>query len=114
HDFKFGFEDLYDFYRLGINGTSGPYRLSWASFSAAAPSRIRFADVGAPSDYGSGWSVSANIDQHYSGYAQDRWTPNNRLTITAGARHGHQDPPHRPARGKPPHHTVAHAMHARD
>src|SRR5262249_30777309 len=83
HDLKFGFEDLYDWYRFGINGTSGPYRLSWSSFSAAAPGRIRFADVGNKGDFLSGWSTSANVDQHYSGYVQDRWTPNNRLTITA-------------------------------
>ena len=31
HDFKFGFEDIKDWYRLGINGQSGPYRLSYAT-----------------------------------------------------------------------------------
>ena len=29
HDFKFGFEDIYDSYHFGINGQSGPYRLSY-------------------------------------------------------------------------------------
>jgi hypothetical protein len=92
HDLKFGFEDIQDWYRLGINGTSGPYRLSYSSFApGVAPSRIRFADVGAPGDFLGAWSTSANIDQHYSGYVQDRWAPNNRLTITAGVRFDYQD-----------------------
>jgi Carboxypeptidase regulatory-like domain/TonB dependent receptor len=91
HDFKFGFEDIKDWYRLGINGTSGPYRLSYSSFAAGTPNRIRFADVGSPSDFLKGWGSSANVDQHYSGYAQDRWSPNNRFTVTAGVRFDHQD-----------------------
>jgi hypothetical protein len=91
HDFKFGFEDIRDSYRFGINGTSGPYRLSFGSFAAGVPTRIRFADVGAPSDYGSGWTTSPNLDQHYSGYIQDRWTPSNRVSITGGVRIDYQD-----------------------
>ena len=35
HDFKFGFEDIKDWYRLGINGQSGPYRLSYATPTSA-------------------------------------------------------------------------------
>jgi carboxypeptidase family protein len=91
HDLKFGFEDLYDYYRFGINGTSGPYRLSYSTFASGVASRIRFADIGAAGDFGSGWSVSPNVDQHYSGYAQDRWALNNRLTITGGVRIDYQD-----------------------
>ncbi|MBI3402341.1 MAG: carboxypeptidase regulatory-like domain-containing protein [Acidobacteria bacterium] len=92
HDFKFGFEDIRDWYRFGINGTSGAYRLSYANFNpGTAPSRIRFADVGAAGDFGSGWTTSPNVDQHYSGYAQDRWALNNRVTVTAGVRVDYQD-----------------------
>ena len=91
HDLKFGFEDIHDFYRLGINGTSGTYRLSYATFASGVPSRIRFADVGAASDFGTGWTTSGNIDQHYSGYVQDRWSATNRLTIMAGIRFDYQD-----------------------
>jgi hypothetical protein len=89
HDFKFGFETIHDWYRLGINGQSGPYRVYVNA--AGQIYRLRFADVGAPGDYASGWTTSANIDQHYSAYLQDRWSPNNRLTVTAGARIDHQD-----------------------
>jgi len=86
HDLKFGFEDIYDSYNFGINGTSGPIQYRYPSFDSGQATRIRFADVGAASDFRSGWTVSPIIDQHYSGYAQDRWAPNNRLSITAGVR----------------------------
>jgi hypothetical protein len=86
HDFKFGFEDIFDSYHFGINGQSGPYRLSFATPTSASPDRIRFIDTGAPGDYGTGWNASPNTDQHYAGYIQDRWAPNNRLSISLGVR----------------------------
>jgi hypothetical protein len=91
HDFKFGFEDIRDWYRLGINGQSGPYRLSYATPTSATADRIRFVDIGTPGDFSTGWVTSANVDQHYSGYLQDRWSPNNRLSITAGVRIDYQN-----------------------
>jgi Carboxypeptidase regulatory-like domain len=91
HDFKFGFEDIKDWYRLGINGQSGPYRLSYATPTSATADRIRFVDTGTTGDFASGWVTSANVDQHYSGFIQDRWAPNNRLTITAGVRFDYQN-----------------------
>jgi carboxypeptidase family protein len=90
HDFKFGFEDLYDSYRFGINGTSGAYRLSYPNFASGQADRIRFADTGIASGYNSDWTVAPIIDQHVSGYLQDRWTPNSRLSITAGVRLDYQ------------------------
>jgi len=90
HDFKFGFEDIHDSYHFGINGQSGPYRLYYPA-KGAAPNRVRFIDTGLPGDYNSGWTAGANIDQHYSIYAQDRWAFNNRLSLTAGLRYDYQD-----------------------
>jgi hypothetical protein len=90
HDFKFGFEDLYDWYRFGINGSNGPIRYSYPSFASGRADRIRFADTGPAGDFENGWTVSPNVDQHYSGYAQDRWAPNNRLSITLGVRIDYQ------------------------
>jgi hypothetical protein len=89
HDFKFGFEQIYDWYRLGINGQSGPYRVYVNP--AGDVYRLRFADVGPAAAYATGWTTSANIDKHYSGFLQDRWAPTNRLTISAGVRIDYQD-----------------------
>ena len=91
HDFKFGFEDIYDSYHFGINGQSGPYRLSYATPTSPTADRIRFVDTGLPSDYNNGWTAGANLDQHYSVYAQDRWAFNNRVSLTAGVRYDYQD-----------------------
>jgi hypothetical protein len=44
-----------------------------------------------PGDYNNSWTAAPTLDQHYAGYVQDRWAPNNRLTITAGARIDYQD-----------------------
>jgi hypothetical protein len=90
HDFKFGFESIYDWYRFGINGTSGPIRYSYATPTSPTPDRIRFADIGAPGDFESTWRSSPNTDMHYAFYGQDRWSPTNRLTITAGLRVDYQ------------------------
>jgi hypothetical protein len=90
HDFKFGFEDIYDSYRFGINGSNGPIRYSYPSFASGQADRIRFADTGLAGDFGTGWTVSPIIDQHYSGYLQDRWTPSDRVSITAGVRIDYQ------------------------
>jgi Carboxypeptidase regulatory-like domain len=88
HDFKYGFEYLYDSYRYGHNGKSGPIRYSYpcGSPTACAPDRIRFIDTGDPNTYGKDWTVGPTLDTHYAGYVQDRWAPSNRLTVTLGVR----------------------------
>jgi hypothetical protein len=88
HDFKFGYEMIYDSYRFGANGVSGPiqYRTS-----EGVPIRVRFLDVGAPADYGRTWGPSPNVDLHHTGYAQDRWSPSDRVSITAGVRVDYQN-----------------------
>ncbi|HTM34919.1 MAG TPA: carboxypeptidase regulatory-like domain-containing protein [Vicinamibacterales bacterium] len=87
HDFKFGFEVFEDNYRYGHNGRSGQIRYSYAGVDASqSPDRIRFVDTGDPAGYGTDWTVGPTLDRHYSGYAQDRWSPNERLTFTLGVR----------------------------
>lgn len=88
HDFKFGFENIYDWYRFGINGSNGPIRYSYPR-AGAAPDRIRFADTGSNSDFETTWRSSPNTDLHYAFYAQDRWTA-DRLSVTAGVRVDYQ------------------------
>ena len=56
-----------------------------------AADRIRFVDAAPPPTTAPTGRVAPNIDQQYSGYAQDRWAPNNRLTITAGVRMDNQN-----------------------
>jgi Carboxypeptidase regulatory-like domain len=88
HDFKFGYEYIYDWYRFGINGSNGPVRYSYPRAGAVAD-RIRFADTGKAGDFESTWRSSPNIDKHHAFYAQDRWT-RNRLSVTAGVRLDYQ------------------------
>jgi hypothetical protein len=88
HDFKVGFETVYDWYRFGINGSNGPIRYSHQSEGLPAD-RIRFADTGANSDFETTWRSSPNTDLHYAFYGQDRWTI-NRLSIMAGVRIDYQ------------------------
>ena len=88
HDFKFGYETIYDWNRFGSNGSTGP--ISYGTVNGV-PVRLTFLDVGNPADYGTTWGPSANVDLHHTGYAQDRWSPSNRLSITAGVRVDYQD-----------------------
>jgi hypothetical protein len=101
HDFKFGFESLYDSYRYGHNGTSGPIRYSYATPTSPVPDRIRFADVGPSAGFGTDWTTSPNVDLHYSGYLQDRWAPSNRLTFSLGVRIDYQKLSYKDAIRKP-------------
>jgi hypothetical protein len=84
---KFGYESLDDWYRAGANGTTGPIQYRTRG---GVPVQIQFLDVGAPGDYGSTWGTSPNIDLHHTAYAQDRWSPASRLSITAGVRVDYQ------------------------
>jgi hypothetical protein len=88
HDFKFGYESIYDWYRFGATGAPGPIQYRTRG---RVPVQVRFVDVGAPGDYGNTWGPAPNIDLHHSAYAQDRWSPANRLSVTVGVRVDYQD-----------------------
>jgi hypothetical protein len=71
-----------------VNGRGGAIQYQTRE---GVPVRLRFIDAGQPEEYGSTWATSADVDQHYSVYAQDRWSPLPRLSITGGIRWDHQD-----------------------
>ena len=87
HDFKFGYETIYDWHRTGADGVSGPIQYRTRD---GVPIFVRFIDVGAPDGYGTTWGPSANVDLHHTAYAQDRWSPTNRVSITGGVRVDYQ------------------------
>jgi hypothetical protein len=92
HDFKFGWDWHIDGYEFGANDTSGPLR--YRDQSALGPcnpcaagqlgrvDEIRFYNI-----------PTANDDRntHTDFFAQDIWSPNDRLTMTFGLRYGRQD-----------------------
>jgi outer membrane receptor protein involved in Fe transport len=89
HDIKVGYEYILNHYRQGINGQSGPIRYRPR---AGQTDQIELVDVGTFADFNSGWQPGYDNNSMFSLFAQDRWTPTERLTITAGLRFGHQRP----------------------
>jgi len=89
HDLKIGYEYILNHYRQGINGQSGPIQYLPRSGQI---DQIQLVDVGAFSDFGTGWQPGYDDNSMFSVFAQDRWAPSARLTITAGLRLGHQRP----------------------
>jgi outer membrane receptor protein involved in Fe transport len=89
HDLKFGYEYILNHYRQGINGQSGPIQYLPRG---GQTDQIQLIDVGAYADFGEGWQPGYDNNTMFSVFAQDRWSPAPRLTITAGLRFGHQRP----------------------
>jgi hypothetical protein len=89
HDLKVGFEYILDISKYTITGASGPIRYLDTN---GQPDQIQFVDVGKQSDLGNTWQGGNNRDQRYAAYFQDRWSPNDRTTITGGIRWDHQRP----------------------
>jgi hypothetical protein len=89
HDLKVGFEYLLDVAKYAVDGRSGP--IQYRDLNGAV-NEVRFVDVGDNANLGSSWRGSNDRDLRYSGYAQDRWNPNNRATVTMGVRWDYQRP----------------------
>ncbi len=89
HDMKFGFEWIENRYQSGVNGQSGAVRYRDRN---GATDEILLEDVGPFDQYNQSWQPSYTSNRMFSLYAQDRWTPTSRVTITAGVRMGYQRP----------------------
>jgi hypothetical protein len=92
HDFKFGYEWVIDSYRFGANSNSGPFRYrdnsALGPCSPCAPGQLGHADEI------QFYNVPTSPDDrnmHTDIYAQDTWSPNDRLTVTLGVRYGRQN-----------------------
>ncbi len=89
HDTKFGFEFIDNRYQFGVNGQSGPIRYLDRN---GVVDEIVLNDVGSFAEYGESWNPSYTSNRMFAVYAQDRWSPTDRLTVTAGVRFGYQRP----------------------
>jgi hypothetical protein len=89
HDVKVGFEWADDQSRLGNNGNSGP--ILYLDRNGAVD-EIRLTDLNTFETYGQDWTGPDNRNERYSLFAQDRWSPLDRLTVTIGLRWDRQRP----------------------
>lgn len=89
HDLKFGFEWLNDMSNFASIGTSGPILYLDRS---GVPSEIRLTDLGEPGKLGNTWTIPGDDNKRIALYAQDRWTMNGHVTLTAGVRYDRQAP----------------------
>jgi outer membrane receptor protein involved in Fe transport len=89
HDLKFGYEFIFNHYRQGINGQSGPVQYLPRG---GLTDQIQLVDVGTFADFGNTWQPGYDDNTMFSLFAQDRWSPTPKVTITAGLRFGHQRP----------------------
>ena len=70
HDMKFGYEYIFNHYRQGINGQSGPIQYLDRN---GQPNEIQLIDVGTYADFGNTWQPGYDDNTMFSLYAQDRW-----------------------------------------
>jgi len=93
HDLKFGGGWALDIERTVINGNSGPVRYRDLN---GRTNEIQLVDVGLRQDLYDTWNGPDNRNEILTAFAQDRWSPNNRLTLLFGVRYdrqrGHYEP----------------------
>ncbi|MGE3274817.1 MAG: carboxypeptidase regulatory-like domain-containing protein [Vicinamibacterales bacterium] len=89
HDFKFGFEYLDDQSRFANNGSSG--QILYRDLNGAVD-QIRVTDLGTFSSFGDSWTGPDDRNKRYSLFLQDRWSLNNRVSLTLGVRMDRQQP----------------------
>lgn len=93
HDLKFGGGYVIDIERTVINGNSGPIRYRDLN---GQTNEIQLVDVGRREDLYVTWNGPDNRNEIITAFAQDRWSPNSRLTLLFGLRYdrqrGHYEP----------------------
>lgn len=89
HDFKFGFEWQDDQSKFANNGSSGP--IFYRDLNGAVD-RIRITDLGTFADFGTGWTGADDRNKRVSFFFQDRWSLNNKLSLSLGVRFDRQEP----------------------
>jgi outer membrane receptor protein involved in Fe transport len=98
HDVKVGYEYILNHYRQAINGQSGPIQYLPRS---GQTDQIQLVDVGTFADLGDTWQPGYDNNAMFSAFAQDRWAPTSKLTLTVGLRFGHQRPYYEEGTRKP-------------
>lgn len=94
HDFKFGLEWLDDQSKFANNGTSGP--IFYRDLDGALD-LVRVTDLGAPGDFGSGWNGPDDRNTRLAAFIQDRWSINQKLSLSLGLRLDKQEPNYKDA-----------------
>ncbi|MGE3885494.1 MAG: carboxypeptidase regulatory-like domain-containing protein [Vicinamibacterales bacterium] len=89
HDLKAGFEWQDDRSQFANNGSSGP--LLYRDLNGAVD-LVRLTDLGTFESFGTGWTGADDRNQRYSLFAQDKWSVNDRVTVTLGVRYDRQRP----------------------
>lgn len=89
HDFKIGFEWQDDQSKFGANGNSGPifYR-----DQNGQPNEVELWDFNTFATFGTDWTGADDRNERTTLFFQDRWSPNNRLTLNLGIRYDRQRP----------------------
>ncbi len=98
HDLKFGGGYVLDIERTVINGNSGPIR--YRDLNGRA-NEIQVVDVGLRQDLYDTWNGPDNRNQIITAFAQDRWSPNTRMTFLFGLRYDRQRGYYEPGKRAP-------------
>ena len=89
HDIKFGFEWLDDQSKFANNGSSGP--IFYRDLNGAVD-LVRLTDLGTFGDFGTGWTGADDRNKRAAIFIQDRWSLNDRFSLTLGLRYDRQAP----------------------
>jgi hypothetical protein len=89
HDFKFGFEWLDDQSKFANNGSSGS--IFYRDLNGAVD-LVRLTDLGTFGDFGTGWTGADDRNKRTAIFFQDRWSLNDKFSLTLGIRYDRQAP----------------------